>query len=74
MSIIGLRPNFYNRNYYTVPHRVALKFRDNPKLLENVTMLRKVLELMSDKEFKNRYDVNEVCKPIMCINSETYHR
>ena len=42
-------------------YRVALKFRDNPKLLENVTQIRKVLELMSDREFKNRYDVNEVC-------------
>ena len=40
--------------------RVAFKFRDNPKLLENVTQVRKVLEQMSDREFKNRYDVNEV--------------
>ena len=37
-----------------------MKFRDNPKLLENITQVRKVLELMSDREFKNRYDVNEV--------------
>lgn len=44
----------------THPVRIALKFRDNPKLLENVTMIRKVLEMMSDKEFKNRTDVNEV--------------
>ena len=41
-------------------NRVAMKFRDNPKLLENITQVRKVLELMSDREFKNRYDVNEV--------------
>ena len=41
-------------------YRVAFKFRDNPKLLENVTQVRKVLEQMSDREFKNRYDVNEV--------------
>ena len=40
--------------------RIALKFRENPKLLENVSMIRKVLEQMSDKEFKNRTDVNEV--------------
>ena len=40
--------------------RVALKFRDNPVLLTKVTQIRKVLELMSDREFKNRYDVNEV--------------
>jgi len=44
----------------THPIRVAMKFRDNPKLLENITQVRKVLELMSDREFKNRYDVNEV--------------
>ena len=42
--------------------RVALKFRDNPVLLSKVTQIRKVLELMSDREFKNRYDVNEVWK------------
>ena len=29
-------------------------------MLENVTQIRNVLELMSNKEFKNRYDVNEV--------------
>lgn len=29
-------------------------------MLENITQVRKVLELMSDREFKNRYDVNEV--------------
>ena len=40
--------------------RVALKFRENPVLLAKVTQIRKVLELMSDREFKNRYDVNEV--------------
>lgn len=44
----------------THPVRVAFKFRDNPKMLENVTQIRNVLELMSNKEFKNRYDVNEV--------------
>jgi len=44
----------------THPVRIGLKFRENPKLLENVTQIKKVLELMSDKEFKNRYDVNEV--------------
>lgn len=44
----------------THPVRVALKFRENPVLLSKVTQIRKVLELMSDREFKNRYDVNEV--------------
>jgi len=44
----------------TNPVRIALKFREHPSLLENISMVRKVLELMSDKEFKNRTDVNEV--------------
>jgi len=44
----------------THPVRIALKFREDPKLLQNVGMIRKVLEMMSDREFQNRYDVNEV--------------
>ena len=49
--------------------RVALKFRDNPALLPKITQIRKVLELMSDREFKNRYDVNEVWRePSVSIN------
>jgi len=44
----------------THPVRIAFNFRDNPKLLENITQIRKVLEMMSDREFKNRTDVNEV--------------
>jgi len=44
----------------THPVRIALKFREHSKLLENITSVRKVLELMSDKEFKNTRDVNEV--------------
>ena len=44
----------------TFYHRIALKFRESPKLLDHVSMIRKVLEQMSDKEFKNRTDVNEV--------------
>ena len=42
--------------------RIALHFRSNPTLLEKITSVRKVLELMSDREFKNRTDVNEVKK------------
>ena len=41
------------------PVRIAYFFRDDPALLENVSKIRKVLELMSHKEFKNRKDVNE---------------
>ena len=44
----------------TNPVRVALMFRAHPLLLSKVTEVRKVLEMMSDREFKNRYDVNEV--------------
>ena len=51
--------------------RVALKFRDNPVLLTKVTQIRKVLELMSDREFKNRYDVNEVWRELS-LDNEIY--
>jgi len=44
----------------THPVRIALHFRANPTLLAKITSVRKVLELMSDREFKNRTDVNEV--------------
>merc|ERR1712179_225360 len=44
----------------TNPVRIALHFRSQPSLLGNISSVRKVLELMSDKEFKNRRDVNEV--------------
>jgi len=44
----------------THPVRIALHFRASPCLLEKITSVRKVLELMSDREFKNRTDVNEV--------------
>ena len=43
--------------------RIALHFRASPCLLEKITSVRKVLELMSDREFKNRTDVNEVGLP-----------
>lgn len=44
----------------THPVRIALKFKECPSLLENVSQVSKVLEMMSDREFKNRTDVNEV--------------
>jgi hypothetical protein len=31
-----------------------------PQLLENIGKVVKVLELLSDKEFKDRHDVNEI--------------
>ncbi len=34
--------------------------KDEPKLLENIDRVTRVLELLSDKEFKNRNDVNEI--------------
>jgi len=42
------------------PVSIAYFFRDEPALLQNISKIGKVLELMSDKEFKNRSDVNEV--------------
>jgi hypothetical protein len=39
---------------------VALMLKDEPKLLENIDRVTRVLELLSDKEFKNRNDVNEI--------------
>ncbi len=33
--------------------RVALMLKDEPKLLENIDRLTLVLELLSDKEFKD---------------------
>ena len=34
--------------------------KDEPKLLEDIDRVTRVLELLSDKEFKNRNDVNEI--------------
>ena len=42
------------------PVSIAYFFRDEPALLQNISKIGNVLELMSDKEFKNRSDVNEV--------------
>ena len=44
----------------THPVRVALILKSEPILLENVAKVCQILELMSDREFKNRRDVNEV--------------
>jgi len=44
----------------TNPVKVGLILREDPKLLENIKKVSNVLELMSDKQFKDRYDVNEV--------------
>lgn len=42
------------------PVKIAYHFRDSPVLLDNISKARKVLEMMSEKEFKDRKDVNEV--------------
>jgi len=44
----------------THPVRLGLILRENPILLENLSTTVNVLELMSDREFKDRRDVNEV--------------
>merc|ERR1719203_2709192 len=42
------------------PVKVAMFLKDHKELLDNLPTLVKILELMSEKEFKNRKDVNEV--------------
>jgi hypothetical protein len=42
------------------PVRVALILKEEPLLLSNLAKVCHILELMSDREFKNRRDVNEV--------------
>jgi len=44
----------------THPVRVAITLKANPILFENLPTVCNILELMSDREFKNRRDVNEV--------------
>jgi len=44
----------------TNPVRIGLILREEPKLVENIKKVANVLELMSDKQFKNRQDVNEI--------------
>ncbi len=44
----------------THPVRIALILREEPLLMENLSKVCQILELMSDREFKNRRDVNEV--------------
>ena len=42
------------------PVKIAMFLKDHKELLDNLPTLVKILELMSEKEFKNRKDVNEV--------------
>ena len=44
----------------THPVRIALIMKEEPILLDNLPKVCQILELMSDREFKNRRDVNEV--------------
>ena len=44
----------------THPVRVAMELKCNPDLFDSLEVVSKILELMSDREFKNRRDVNEV--------------
>jgi hypothetical protein len=44
----------------TNPVRIALVLKASPQLLDNVSKVVQILELMSDREFMNRRDVNEV--------------
>ena len=44
----------------THPIRIALTLKKHPELYNDLSTVCKILELMSDREFKNRRDVNEV--------------
>ncbi len=44
----------------THPVRVALILKRDPDLLEGASVVCRILELMSDREFRHRRDVNEV--------------
>ncbi len=44
----------------THPVRIALVLKEHTELLENIATIVKILELMSEREFTNRRDVNEV--------------
>ena len=41
----------------THPVRIALMMKTEPLLLENAAKVEQILELMSDREFTNRYGV-----------------
>ena len=44
----------------TDPVRIAMVLKQFPELLANLPKVSQIVELMSDREFKNRRDVNEV--------------
>ena len=44
----------------THPVRIAFILKEEPLLMANLPKVTQILELMSDREFKNRRDVNEV--------------
>ena len=44
----------------THPVKIAMILKESPELLQNLSKVCQILESMSDREFKNRRDVNEV--------------
>ena len=44
----------------THPVKIAMLLKQSPELLANLPKVCQILELMSDREFKHRRDVNEV--------------
>ena len=44
----------------TNPVRIAMLLKECPELLANLPKVSQIVESMSDREFKNRRDVNEV--------------
>ena len=51
---------FFDFQMNSHPVKVAMVIKSYPELLDNLPTLVKILELMSEREFKNRRDVNEV--------------
>ena len=58
----GLAKPIYNlvMSMNTHPVKIAMLLKESPELLSNIGKVCQILELMSDREFKNRQDVNEV--------------
>ena len=51
---------YFSFQMNTHPVRIAMLLKEYPELLANLPKVSQIVELMSDREFKNRRDVNEV--------------
>ena len=53
----------------THPVRIALMMKSEPLLLENAAKVEQILELMSDREFTNRYSVQNCLTLVFILSS-----